>query len=104
MEGEEALRQVAVVHIPRSSQNRRCQQLNTMRYRPKVKRCRDVLGEKSKSTGDCKKYRGTCKSVRAYTYGISTVGGVLDLGLMQLHLLLCQERLHFRVFLMNNFQ
>ena len=42
--------------------------------------------------------------MRAYTYGISTVGGVLDLGLMKFHLLLRQNRLHLCVFLTHNVQ
>ena len=39
-----------------------------------------------------------------YTYGVSTVGSVLDLGLMQLHLLLRQHRLDFRVLLADDLE
>ena len=46
----------------------------------------------------------TSESVKAYTYGVSTVGGVLDLGLMQLHLLLRQHRLHFRMLLADDLE
>ena len=42
--------------------------------------------------------------MRAYTYGVSTVGGVLDLSLMQLHLLLRQNRLHLGVFFPYDFE
>ena len=51
---------------------------------------------REESTGDCTKRPR--ESVRAYTYGISTVGSVLDLCLMKFHLLLRQHLFHFRVF------
>ena len=47
---------------------------------------------------------GHKESVRAYTYGISTVGSVLDLCLMELHLLLVYYRLHFGVFRSYDFE
>ena len=42
------------------------------------------------------------ESVRAYTYGISTVGSVLDLGLVEFHLLLLEDGLHLFVFLFDD--
>ena len=42
--------------------------------------------------------------MRAYTYGISTVGSVLDLCLVELHLLLREDGLHLVVFLLDDFE
>ncbi len=39
-----------------------------------------------------------------HTYTVSTVSSVLDLCLMELHLLLLQERLHFVVFSTHNLE
>ena len=39
-----------------------------------------------------------------YTYGVSTVGGVLDLCLMKFHLLLLDDGLDLSVFLAYNFE
>ena len=57
---------------------------------------------REESTGDCTER--SRESVRAYTYGISTVGSVLDLCLVELHLLLREDGLHLVVLLLDDFE
>ena len=65
-------------------------------------RVRVMVMVREESTGDCTERPR--ESVRAYTYGISTVGSVLDLCLMKFHLLLCYDGLDLRMFLADDFE
>lgn len=59
------------------------------------------------STADLKRVaRGMVRKGQnqGYTYGIGTIGGVLHLRLVKFHLLLLEHRLHFCVFISDDFQ